>query len=107
MGMPGPSLSGKGILIQNVILNPNLYHDEKGGPVFDEVHYWTGSAKLDVNLERLKKWTEDVLKQDPEKNPAIHDGFNPAEVREVIERDNASRYERQGEKASVYRRCYL
>ena len=27
-----------------------------------------------------------VLKQDPERNPAIHDGFKPAEVREVIER---------------------
>ena len=82
-------MAGKGVLIQNIIMNPNLYHDEKGDPVFDEIHYWTGSAKLDVNLEKLKRWTEDVLKQDPEKNPAIHDGFNPAEVREVIERTQA------------------
>ena len=76
----------KGCLIQNIVMNPNLYHDEKGDPVFDEIHYWTGSAKLDVNLEKLKNWTEDVLKQDPEKNPAIHDGFNPEEVRSVIEK---------------------
>ena len=79
-------MSGKGVLIQNLIMNPNLYHDEKGDPVWDEVHYWTGSAKLDTNLEQLKRWTEDVLHQDPQKNPAIHDGFKPAEVREVIER---------------------
>ena len=79
------SMAGKGVLIQNLIMNPNLYHDEKGDPVFDEVHYWTGSAKLDTNLEKLRRWTEDVLNQD-EKNPAIHDGFKPAEVREVVER---------------------
>ena len=79
-------MAGKGVLIQNLIVNQNLYHDEKGDPVFDEVHYWTGSAKLDTNLEKLRRWTEDVLKQDPDKNPAIHDGFKVAEVREVIER---------------------
>ena len=82
----GPSMSGKGVLIQNLIMNPALYHDEKGDPVFDEIHYWTGSAKLDINLEKLKRWTEDVLHQDPEKNPAIHDGFKQDEVRDVIEK---------------------
>ena len=86
MGASGPSMSGKGVLIQNIIMNPALYHDETGEPVFDEVHYWTGSAKLDTNLDKLRRWTEDVLKQDPETNPAIHDGFKPQEVREVIER---------------------
>ena len=29
MGVSGPSMSGKGILIQNIIMNPNLYHDKK------------------------------------------------------------------------------
>ena len=55
MGISGPSLSGKGVLQQNIIMNPNLYHDEKGNYVFDELHIWTGSAKLDVNLEKVKK----------------------------------------------------
>ena len=86
MGASGPSMSGKGVLIQNIIMNPALYHDEKGEPVFDDVHYWTGSAKLDVNLDKLKRWTEDVLKQDPDKNPTIHDGFKPEDVREAIAR---------------------
>ena len=86
MGVSGPSVAGTGVMNHNIIMNPALDHDEKGYPVFDEVHYWTGSAKLDVNLDKLRSFTEDVLKQDPEKNPAIHDGFNPAEVREVIER---------------------
>ena len=86
MGISGPSLSGKGVLQQNIIMNPNLYHDEKGDSVFDGLHIWTGSAKLDVNLEKVKRWAEDKLKQDPEKNPAIHDGFKPEEVRDVINR---------------------
>ena len=86
LGASGPSMSGKGVLIQNIIMNPDLYHDAKGDPVFDEVHIWSGSAKLDVNLEKLKRWIEDTLKQDADKNPAIHDGFKQAEVREVIER---------------------
>ena len=38
MGASGPSMSGKGVLIQNIIMNPNLYHDEKGDPVFDGIH---------------------------------------------------------------------
>ena len=67
MGVSGPSMSGKGVLVQNIIMNPNLYHDEKGDSVFDEIHIWTGSAKLDVNLEKVKRWAEDKLKQDPEK----------------------------------------
>ena len=85
MGISGPSMSGKGILQQNIIMNPNLYHDEKGDSVFDEIHIWTGSAKLDVNLEKVKRWAEDFLKQDPENNP-IHDGFKPEEVRDVLNR---------------------
>ena len=51
MGVSGPSMAGKGLLIRNIIQNPNLYRDEEGGPVWDEIHYWAGSAKLDVNSE--------------------------------------------------------
>ena len=97
-------MSGKGVLIQSLIRNPELYHDEKGDPVWDSIYYFTGSAKLDVNLEGFKKWTEDVLHQD-EKNPAIRDGFNPEEVREVIE-NNARLYGKQGKKASEYHRYF-
>jgi len=84
MGVSGPSMSGKGVLIQNIIMNPNLYHDQKGDSVFDEIHIWTGSAKLDVNLDKVKRWAEDVLKQDPEKTPAIHDGLNQDDARQVL-----------------------
>ena len=62
-------------------MHPELYHDEKGDPVFDEVHYWTGSAKLDVNLEKLKRWTEDVLKQDPDKKPSTTASSRPRSER--------------------------
>ena len=39
MGVSGPSMSGKGVLIQNLIMNPALYHGTKDGPVFDDIHY--------------------------------------------------------------------
>ena len=29
MGVSGPSMSGKGVYTQNIILNPNLYHDKR------------------------------------------------------------------------------
>ena len=69
MGVSGPSMCGKGCLIQNIILNPALYHDQKGDPVFDEIHYFTGSAKLDVNLERLKKVDRRQSSPRPRKEP--------------------------------------
>ena len=36
MGASGPSMSGKGVLIQNIIMNPALYHDEKGESCWGE-----------------------------------------------------------------------
>ena len=40
---------------------------------------------FDINLDKLKRWTEEVLHMDPDKNPVIHYVFKPCEVREVIE----------------------
>ena len=86
----GPSMSGKGVLIQNLIMNPNLYHDEKGDPCFDEIHYWSGSAKLDINLDKVRRYCEDVLNMDQATNPCLHDGFNEVEVKEIIQRQKKS-----------------
>ena len=52
MSVSGPSMSGKGMLIQSLIMRPELYRDGKEIQFGDEIHYWTGSAKLDVNSER-------------------------------------------------------
>ena len=82
----GPSMSGKGVLIQNLIMNPRLYHDSNGDSCFDEVHIFSGSAKLDINLDKVRRYCEDVLKMDPDKNPCLHDGFNEGEVREILQR---------------------
>ena len=58
MGVSGPRMCGKGggVLIQNIIVDPALFHTLEGDPVFDEVHYWTGSAKLDQNHDKLRRW---------------------------------------------------
>ena len=70
LGLAAPSMGGKGVLLSNLIMNPALYHTEKGEPWFDEVHYFSGSAKLDVNLEPIRRYCEDVLKMDQEKTHA-------------------------------------
>ena len=68
MMLSDPSMGGKTMLWTNMVQNPSLYHTDKGEPVFDEVHVWTGSARDDVNLTPFKKWAEDDLHMDPDKN---------------------------------------
>ena len=85
MGLCAPGMGGKTVLWTNIAQNETLYHDDKGDPVFDEVHVWTQSAREDVALEPFKKWTEDVLHMDRDKNTAVHD-WNPEEMKEIIER---------------------
>ena len=64
----GPSMSGKGVLIQRIIRNEGLYHTDKGEPAFGEAHVWTGSTREDINLAPFKKWAEDVLHMGPDKS---------------------------------------
>ena len=85
MGLSAPSMGGKTVLWTNAVMNPALWHTASGEPCFDEVHVWTGSAREDVALAPFKKWAEDVLHMDPEKNPAVHD-WNPDEMRGIIEK---------------------
>ena len=54
MIVAAPSMGGKTVLWTNLLQNKALYHTDKGEPVFDEVHVWTGSAREDVALEHFK-----------------------------------------------------
>ena len=67
MGLSAPSMGGKTVLWTSSCQNPELYHTDKGEPVFGEVHVWTGSTE-DINLAPFKKWAEDVLHMDPDKD---------------------------------------
>ena len=40
MSVSGPSMSGTGVYVQNIIMNPNLYHDEKG--ILSSMRYISG-----------------------------------------------------------------
>ena len=73
------------MLRTNLLQIKSLYHADKGESCFDEVHVWTGSAREDVALEPSKKWAEDELHMDPEKNPAVHD-WDPELMRSIIDR---------------------
>ena len=65
--LAAPSMGGKTVLWANMCMNPELYWTNRGEPIFDEVHVWTGSAREDVALNPLKKWAEDVLHMGPGK----------------------------------------
>ena len=48
MSVSGPSMSGKGVYVQNIIMNTNLYHDEKATPF--SMKYIIGRAVLSLML---------------------------------------------------------
>ena len=106
LGISAPSMGGKTVLWTNLVQNPSLYHDDQGAPVFDEVHVWTGSAREDVNLIPFKKWAEDVLHMDPDKNPAVHD-WNPGEMREIIEKQRRAVRKARREGKRVPQQCHI
>ena len=60
----GPSGTGKGVLTQSLILNPELYRG-----CFERIYYCSGSANLDHNLRVIADYAARELKQDPERDP--------------------------------------
>ena len=62
----GPSGTGKGVLVQNMILNPELYRG-----IYEKIYYISASAALDHNLRPICEYAEQVLKQDPDTDPCL------------------------------------
>ena len=65
MAFAGPSMNGTCALIQMISWNVWLYHTALSEPVLDNVHYWIGSAKLNINIDYIRKLIEDVLHMGP------------------------------------------
>ena len=59
----GPSGSGKGILLQSMILD--IYRN-----VFERIYVWSPSISVDSNWTPVKKYIQDELKVDLEKENA-------------------------------------
>ena len=73
----GPSGSGKGILLQSMILD--IYRD-----VFARIYVWSPSISVDSNWLPVKKYIQDDLKVDLEKEKCMFDEYIPSELQEVI-----------------------
>ena len=77
----GPSGSGKGILLQSMILD--IYKD-----VFARIYVWSPSISVDANWLPVKRYIQNELKVDLEKEKVFFDEYNPSELEEVINRQH-------------------
>ena len=77
----GPSGSGKGILLQSMILD--IYKD-----VFARIYVWSPSISVDANWLPVRRYIQNELKVDLDKEKVFFDEYNPSELEEVINRQH-------------------
>ena len=78
----GNSSSGKTTTIINLITDPRFY----GRKPWERVYWCSPTAAADDALEPLRRYVEDVLKQDQEVDATFHDHIDVAFLTKVIER---------------------
>ena len=76
-----PSGSGKGILLQSMI--PDIYRD-----VFERIYIWSPSISVDSYWLPVKKYIQDNLKVNLEKEKCMFDESVPEELEAVIKRQH-------------------
>jgi hypothetical protein len=75
----GPSGSGKGILLSNLILK--FYRG-----CFERVYIWSPSINVDSTWEAVKKYQEEVMKvKESDTEKLYYDSYNSEELEKVIE----------------------
>ena len=77
----GPSGSGKGILLQTMILD--IYPD-----VFARIYIWSPSISVHSNWTPVKKIIQDNLKVDLEKEKCMFEEYIPSELEAVINKQH-------------------
>ena len=77
----GPSGSGEGILLQSMILD--IYRN-----VFERIYVWSPSISVDSNWTPVKKYIQDELKVDLEKEKRFFDEYIPEELERVIKQQH-------------------
>ena len=92
----GPSGSGKGILLQSMILG--IYKK-----VFERVYVWSPSISVDSNWTPVKKYMQDELKVDLEKKKCFFDEYIPEELERVIkQQDKVIEYQKQNDYKKLF-----
>ena len=78
----GNSGSGKTTAMINMITDPRFY----GKKPWERVYWCSPTAAVDDALTPLRRYVEDVLKQDQEEDPTFHDHIDVPFLTKVIER---------------------
>ena len=73
----GPSGSGKGILLQNMILD--IYRG-----CFERVYIFSPSVDIDQTWKPVKKYLQDEMHIDLEKEKCLFTDYNPEELEQII-----------------------
>lgn len=73
----GPSGVGKGVLMMQLLLNPEFYRG-----CFDQILYISASAAVDSNLKPLKAYCEETMRQE---EPCLYSEFDEEMLREHLE----------------------
>ena len=89
----GPSSSGKGVLVANLLLNKRLWRG-----CFDKVFYCSGSSTLDHNLKPIRKYAENELGM--EEGECLIDGWDETKIKEILKqaKENTIRAKKDGDK---------
>ena len=77
----GPSGSGKGILLQSMILD--IYRN-----VFERIYVWSPLISVDSNWTPVKRYIQDELKVDLEMEKCFFDEYIPEELERVIKQQH-------------------
>ena len=80
----GNSGSGKTVAIQSLITDPRFY----GKKPWERVYWCSPTAAVDDALTPLRRYVEDVLKQDQEEDPTFHTFVDVPFLTKVIERQS-------------------
>jgi hypothetical protein len=92
----GPSGAGKGILLQNLILN--IYRG-----CFERIYIWSPSVELDQTWAPVKHYIENVMKVNTTKEKCYFSEYNPEELEHVIAtQKKLSEYQKKQNHNSIY-----
>ena len=101
MVITGQSGSGKTILLSNLILD--IYRN-----CFSRVYIWSSSVFLDPVWEPVKKYVENDLGVNPEKEKIYFDTFNVAEMQQVLDLQNKiNQYQKKNGATKLYSVLFL
>ncbi len=78
----GVSGAGKGHLASEIILK---HHRGK----YSRIYYFSGSAKVDINLQPIVDYAEKHLGQDSKKDPVLYDSWDESILAEIMDRQAA------------------